>query len=526
MTEVGVVDQIGFRTVNDLLAERAAADPGKEFLVFESGEGQVERFTYGRWLADVEALAAGLAGRGVGPGTKVALRMRNGPQLILSWFAVARLGAVSVLTIVQNTPRETHYVTSFSDSEFVITDADFHDMYEQLLPELPLVKSIIVVGSDGPVEGATRFEELTVAGSRAPEVRLAPDAPIQMLFTSGTTAAPKAVVLTHANCLHAGERERMIQSLEPTDRLLTCLPFYHVNAQTVTLLSALTLGATAIFLQAYSASRFMEQVRRHRATQVMLGSAIVQTLLVTPEHPDDRSHELRRVPYAINVADSQKDAFEKRFGVRFMNAYGLTETMTVVSAAPVFGEQRWPSIGRPAGERLVRLVDDQGDPVPVGEVGEITVFGRPGYTIMKEYYKNPEATSDAIRDGWFHTGDLGRFDEDGYLYFVDRKKDMIKRSGENVSATEVEAVLMAHPDVLEVAVIGVPDPIRDEAVKACLVLVPGNEVSADELTEYCRERLASFKVPTIIDIRTELPHTAVGKIEKKQLRAEHINAMS
>ncbi|MGV0791193.1 AMP-binding protein [Mycolicibacterium sp. XJ1819] len=513
------VDLIGLRNINDLLRERATAHPDKEFLVFEDAEGQVRSFTYGEWLNAVEALAAGLDRIGVKADTKVALRMRNCPELLMSWFAVARLGAVSVLTIAQSSARETHHVTSHSDAEVVITEAEYLSIYDELRSELPALRSVIVIGANQPLPTATRFDEVSVSGGQPPEISQSPDAPIQMLFTSGTTAQPKAVVLTHANCLHAGERESMIQGLEPSDRLLTCLPFFHVNAQSVTMLSALTLGATAIFLQAFSASKFMAQVRRHRATQATMGSTIAQTLLAQPERSDDGNHELRRVTYAININDDQKVAFESRFNVRFMNAYGLTEAMTVVSATPVFGDQRWPSIGRPVADRLIRLVDKDRRPVALGEVGEIAVHGRPGYTLMKQYYKDEAATADAIQDGWLYTGDLGRFDEDGYLYFVDRVKDMIKRAGENVSATEVESVLMTHPAITEAAVIGVPDPVRDEAVKAFVVLTPGAELPREALTDFCRKRLAPFKVPTIIEYRTDLPRTSVGKVEKKQLRS-------
>ncbi|MDW5597622.1 AMP-binding protein [Conexibacter stalactiti] len=518
MTNLSVVDQVGLRTVNDLLRERADSHGDKDFLVFEDADGAVVRFTYARWQREVEALAAGLASRGVREGMKVALRMRNRPELLMSWFALARLGAVTVLTITQNTARETHYVTSYSDAEMVITEAEFLELYMELLPELPAVRTLVVLGAAAPPPGVVRFEDVPLHDGRAPQVRLAPDAPIQMLFTSGTTAAPKAVVLTHANCLHAGEREWMIQGLDPSDRLLTCLPFFHVNAQTITLLSTLTLGATATFLQTYSASRFIDQLRRHRATQTSMSSAIVRTLLAQPERPDDAEHELRRVFYALNVTDAEKAAFEQRFGVELMNAYGLTEAMTVVSVTPVFGDRRWPSVGRPAVERLVRIVGEDGEPVPVGEVGEITVFGRPGFTLMQGYYKNQEATDAAIRDGWLHTGDLGRLDADGYLFYVDRVKDMIKRSGENVSAAEVEGVLMAHPAIAEVAVIGVPDAIRDEAVKAFVVTVPGAQLTVEEVTDHCRERLAAFKVPTVVEFPAELPHTSVGKVEKKALR--------
>jgi crotonobetaine/carnitine-CoA ligase len=248
----------------------------------------------------------------------------------------------------------------------------------------------------------------------------------------------------------------------------------------------------------------------------------VRTLLAQPPSEEDANHELRRVFYAINVSDEEKQNFEQRFNLELINGYGLSEALTIVTMTPVFGPKRWPSIGLPQQDREVKIVDGEGQEVPRGHVGEIAVRGVPGTTIMKGYYKNPEATAETIKDGWLHTEDNGYMDEAGYVYFVDRKKDMIKRSGENVSASEVENVLSNHPNIVEVGVLGVPDPIRDEAVKAFIVLDEPDTLTEEDITDYCKDRLANFKVPTIIEFRESLPKTSVGKVEKKTLRAEEM----
>jgi carnitine-CoA ligase len=242
---------------------------------------------------------------------------------------------------------------------------------------------------------------------------------------------------------------------------------------------------------------------------------LLRTLLAQPQNADDRNHSLRRVSYAINVSDAEKDEFERRFGVELINGYGLSEAMTEVTVCPVAGPKRWPSVGRPVLDRQIRLVDADGGEVEQGDIGEILVKGVPGRTILKEYYKDPEATARTVVDGWLRTGDNGWFDEHGYLHFYDRAKDVIKRAGENISASEVEGVLMDHPAVEAAAVIGVPDAIRDEAVMAFVVAHAGEE----ELVRHCRARLAGFKVPTIFAFRDSLPTTSVGKVEKKELRA-------
>jgi len=370
----------------------------------------------------------------------------------------------------------------------------------------------------------TRLAELPTITSVGMNV-LAPvafdnETTVEILFTSGTTAQPKGVMLTHANCLWSGERASKHVRLQPGERVLTALPCFHVNAQSISILSTLTACATVVLLELYSASKFWEQVRRHRANMLSLVPALMRTIAAQPPQPTDADHAVRVSFYAINCTDKEKADFESRFGVRLLNGYGLTEAMTVVTIAPIDGNRRWPSIGLPTFDRQIRIVDDDDREVLRRQVGELIVRGVPGRTIMKGYYKNPEATAATVRDGWLHTGDNAWMDEAGYIYFFDRKKDVIKRGAENVSASEVEGVLMEHPAVLECAVIGVPDPIKDEAVKAFVVAKPGTAFTVDEILAHCAGRLARFKVPQLIEVRDGLPKTSIGKIEKKILRRE------
>jgi carnitine-CoA ligase len=340
----------------------------------------------------------------------------------------------------------------------------------------------------------------------------------EVLFTSGSTAQPKGVELTHANLLWAGEHVAKCTRLSPADRNLTALPLFHVNAQS-TVLSTLTVGATLVLLEGYSATRYWSQVRAHQATAIHLISALLRTLLAQPPQKSDSDNQVRWVSYSLNCTDEEKATFEERFDVQLSNGYGLTEACVCVSLAPLDGPRRWPSIGVPAFGRTVRIVDEDGHDVPRGKWGEIIVHGFPGRTIFKGYYKDPAATSTAVVDGWLRTGDQGWMDEAGYLYFFDRIKDVIKRGGENISASEVERTLGQHPGVLECAVIGVRDPIKDEAVKAFVVARPGAELTEADVIAFCAERLARFKVPQIVEIRAELPKTPLGKIAKKLLRA-------
>lgn len=516
-------DLIGDRTLRDLLDERTARYPEKPWIVYEDAEGTITEYSYLEVSRRVDELAAGLAALGVGKGDRVTIHLRNSPEVIEAWFALATLGAVFVPSNVANTAGEIQHVVSYSESVAVITQPLFAEVVAQAVAQCPTVRhtlmartSALPVGSEP--DGTLLLDDQRLAGGTPPDNGVGPDDVTEMIFTSGTTARPKGVLLTHANALHSGERSSRALLLDTSERCLTSLPVFHVNAQSLTVLSSLTVGGTCIVLEEYRATRFWDQVRAHRATQISLVAMQARTLLAQPPRDTDAEHDVRRVFYALNITVDERDLFEKRYGVELVNGYGLSEAMTLVTVAPVFGPKRWPSIGLPLHDRVVKIVDPDGNEVAHGQVGEIVVQGRPGRTLMLGYHNDPEATARTLVDGWLHTGDNAYVDEKGYFHFFDRGKDMIKRAGENVSTVEVESVLLDHPEIAEAAVIGVVDPIRDEAVKAFVALIPGSTLSVESIQEFCATRLARFKVPTIVEVLDELPKTSIGKIEKKLLR--------
>jgi crotonobetaine/carnitine-CoA ligase len=515
-----VVDLIGNRTVPGLLRDQADARPDHPAVVLVDANGATRSYTYRELLDAVLAAAGGFAALGVRPGDKVVMSLPNCPEAVLTFFGLAVLGAVTVPCNTAATADELTHITRWSDARFAVTAPGRLTTMCRVQAHTPALQHLIVTGptDDGSAESsfAALLEAAPMHGDAGPTV----DTPMEILFTSGTTAFPKGVVLTHANWLWSGERSSRTLRLDEDDRLLTALPLFHVNAQSLTLMNAITLGATAILLEQFSARRYIAQIREHRATHTSLVAMLVRTLLAQPEDPGDGDHALRRVSYAINVSDEEKERFERRFAVELINGYGLSEAMTEVTVCPVSGPRRWPSIGLPAIDRQVRIVDGDGRKVPDGVIGEITVHGVPGRTIMREYYKDPQATARTVVDGWLHTGDNGYLDERGYLYFVDRSKDIIKRGGENVSASEVERVLLEHDGIVQAAVIAVPDPMRDEAVKAFVVLAEDETLTEGDVQSHCAGRLARFKIPTIVEFRSELPMTSIGKVEKRRLREE------
>ena len=517
------MDVIGTRTLRDLVDERALRYADKPFLVYESAQGQVEEFCYAEARRRILSAAAAFHEMGVRKNEAVVLLLGNSPEFVFSWLGLAWLGAIAVPANTASTAAELDHIIELSEAVGVATTPEQFSFVDTVVEHHGAVKHRVITHghADDPSVSSMSdwwksYPSPETALKGIDEVRSGDVA--QLVFTSGTTARPKAVMLTHANYLRSGIREAWASGVGEDDRLLTALPLFHVNAQSNTVLAAMTVGGTCVLLAEYSARRFWAQVVSHRATHLSLVAMQVRTLLAQPARESDSRSLVRRNIYAINVSTEEKTEFETRYGLELVNGYGLSEAMTVVTAAPVYGEKRWPSIGLPAIDRQVRVVDDNGDDVPIGTVGQIIVHGEPGRTLMKGYFKDPDATADALRGNWLFTGDNGYFDEYGYLYFYDRGKDMIKRAGENISASEVEAVLAGHPEVEEAAVVGVPDPIRDEAVFAFVVRSPGSSVTAEDLMEYCARFLSRFKIPSVVEFADSMPKTSVGKIQKKALR--------
>lgn len=515
------------RNLRDLLLLREAEQPDDTCFVFESAGGQVSELTYAQFAAGVRRVAAGLAGLGVKKGDAVVVHLPNIPEFMLTWFGLAWIGGIMVPSNLANTERELAHLFHLADATGFVTAPGYLDTFAATLRHDDREVFGVVTGEGGAAwpsggRALVPFAGLAAAGAAPPDVDVAETDVCEFLFTSGTTSAPKAVMITHANCLRAGIRKIMSCLFGREDRFLTALPAFHANAQATSIMVSLVAGAACILIEGYSARRFWQQIRAHGATCTSLVAMQVRTLLAQPPDPGDASHRLRCNFYAINVLDSEKAEFERRFGLRLMNGWGMSETFCAVTRSPLVGDTRWPSVGVPLHDRLVRVVDENGDDVPAGTIGEIVVGGIPGISIMKGYFRDPEATAATIRDGWLHTGDSGYLDRYGYLYFYDRIKDVIKRSGENVSALEVEGILVSHPEVAEAAVFGVPDPVRDEAVKACVVLEAGSALGPEDLRAFCGLHLSAFKVPSVIEIRGSLPKTSIGKVEKRTLRQEEV----
>ncbi|MFA6807699.1 MAG: crotonobetaine/carnitine-CoA ligase [Eubacteriales bacterium] len=517
-----MVDIVGNKTLRDLWDEVARTCSKKLFLVFEDCNDNVSEFTYGEFNKKINRTANFFIDLGVQKGDLVAVQLFNSPEFLMCWFGLAKIGAVLVPLNVHYKCEESLYIINKCNIKSIVVEEEFLSMYAgNDVAEGVLFKNIILARNKQEHPNVLGFE--TAIENQPEEIKeirpLSSDDPIEILFTSGTTARPKGAVVTHCNAVYAGIFHMYQCGLKHEDRFLSAMPGFHIDFQFMATLTVLTVGATLVMEERYSARRFWKQICKHKANITDLMPVMVRTIMMQPRQDWEQDHVVRQVYFSMGMSEEEKDEFEHRFKVRLLNCYGSTESIGCSTVDPEFGERNWPSVGRPALSYEIKIVDENDDEVSAGVCGEICVKGVPGRTLFKEYYNDPEATAKAIGvDGWLHMGDKGYLDEEGWLFFVDRKTNMIKRSGESISSLEVENVLTSHPKIIDAAVIGVHDPIRGQAVKAIVQFAEGESLSEEEITFYCEKRLAYFKVPTSIEVCNSFPRTCNGKIQKKLLK--------
>lgn len=507
----------GNTTLGSLFEERVNLYGKNQFIVFESREGKIEQFTYEEFNALVNRFAHGLMKIGVKQHDKVIVHMSNCPEFVMAWFALAKLGAILVPTNTYSTWDELDYIIRYSDSSCVITEHKFSGIFSSNIGNYPAIRNVIVCKERPPRESRFLFAEDVLAEETTnPGIAVRPSDISEILFTSGTTARPKGALLSHEGAVFQGKATGFHLWMSPNDRVIIFLPLFHVNAQMLTLVPTMAFGGTVILIEEYSASKFMRQIRKHKATFTCIVPTILRTLLKQPKRKYDSDHCMRSSFYALPTSKEEWEEFESRFKIRLIDGYGLTETFALAIGNPYWGLRKRHCIGLPAVGMEVRLVDDDGGTIEAcNQPGEILLKGSP---IFSGYYKNEEETKKAIdEDGWLHTGDIGYMDPDGYYYFYDRKKEIIKRAGENISTSEVERVLNDHVDIMESAVVGVPDEMRDEAVFA-FVVAKNSDLSADQIRNYCKEKMSAFKVPQYINIIDQFEKTSIGKIKKNKYK--------
>ncbi|MDX6603909.1 MAG: long-chain acyl-CoA synthetase [Solirubrobacterales bacterium] len=486
-----------------IVTESAGRSPGAVAVRL----GDVE-LTYADLDERSARLATLLRERGIGAGDRVGVMLPNVPEFPIAYYSVLRAGGIVVPMNVLLKRREIAFYLEDSGAKLLLAWHGFGDEAgggaadagAELIEVEPAAFAELLGGNEpGPGLAATDEEDTAV-----------------ILYTSGTTGKPKGAELTHFN-LHrnADVAGRTTCEIEPGDIVLGSLPLFHSFGQTVSMNASLKVGATLTLLPKFDPADALETMQRDRVTHFYGVPTMYGALLHHPGRVAFDTSSLRTcITGGASMPVEVLRGFEEAFDCIVLEGYGLSETSPVSSSNHPARERKPGSIGTPLEDVELRLVDEHDDPVPPGEIGEIVIRG---HNIMKGYWQRPDATAEAMRGGWFHSGDLARIDEDGYFFIVDRKKDMIIRGGYNVYPREVEEVLYEHPRIREAAVVGLPDDEWGEEIGAAVVLHDGEELSPREVSDYVKERIAAYKYPRVVWFLEELPKGPTGKILKREI---------
>ncbi|HVI70081.1 MAG TPA: long-chain-fatty-acid--CoA ligase [Pyrinomonadaceae bacterium] len=492
------------RNIPELLKQRVTAAPDKPFLFSEADNRQ---FTYSEFEAAVNRTARLLASTGVGKGDVVSLLLPNSVEYVIAYFACWQIGALAGPINSLLKAQEIEYVISNSEAKALLVNSEYLPIIEAIRERLPLV---ITFDNEAAVTSS-------VSDTKTPGAEISPEDEAIIIYTSGTTGKPKGCLLTHGNVIANARQITSWLGFSEADRLLTIMPLFHMNAVSVTTMSALYAGGSTVVSQKFSASRFWQIISDYQITSFGSVATMLSMLLTT--YPDGVPAGLntRQLRFAMcgsaPVPAEVLKRFEETFNCLVIEGYGLSESTCRSTFNPPDARRRPGSCGVPIGNEMC-VVDEENREVPNGELGEIVLRGE---NILKGYYKNDVANATAFRNGWFHTGDIGYRDADGFYYIVDRKSDMIIRGGENIYPREIDEVLYQHPDIAAAAVVGVPDELYGEEVAAVVVLKDGAKTSEQQVIDYCKARLADFKCPKTVRFLDDIPKGPTGKLLKREL---------
>lgn len=503
------------RNLRELLEERVLQTPDKIFL-FSEADGR--RYTYAEFLRAVGAAARLLAARGVTKGDKVSLLMPNSPEYIIAYFACFHLGAIAGPVNSLLKPQELSYVLANSEAKALLLHTEYKSRVEAIREELTELRHIIEF--DDEKQATAEF----VDAGALPSPPIEKDDEAIIIYTSGTTGKPKGCLLTHGNLMANARQITEWLKFTERDRLLTIMPLFHMNAVSVTTMTPLYAGASTVVSPRFSASRFWQIISDYEITS--FGSVATMLARLLSAYPTGVPSGLKTDQLRFAMCGSAPvpakilKRFEETFNCLVIEGYGLSESTCRSTFNPPDARRRPGSCGMPIGNEM-RVVDEEDREVSDGELGEIVLRGE---NILKGYYRNAEATAEAFRHGWFHTGDIGYRDAEGFFYIVDRKSDMIIRGGENIYPREIDEVLYSHPAVAAAATIGVPDPVYGEEVAAFIVLKEGAQATEEEIIGFCRERLADYKCPKTVRFIAEIPKGPTGKLLKRELARRYSQA--
>ncbi|GIU93377.1 MAG: ATP-dependent acyl-CoA ligase [Acidimicrobiia bacterium] len=525
ISHTGFVTDQGFlegpdaaRTIGPFVRDKAVRNGDKRF-VEVAGRAQ----SYADIHLNSDAVLAGLQSLSLEPGDHVCLMMNNSVENIWCWFALCKGG---ILEVPINTAYKGYllsYIINQSDACAIIIDADLAPRLEPIASELPNLRHVIVNGRVSGLDLPSSIQVHDLASLRSHRsptyARTQPSDTSVILYTSGTTGPSKGVILSHEANLNLARHCVWLMGYGSDDVLYTVFPLFHINAKYTSVMAAMEANASLVMDQRFSASTFWDKVRAKGVTAFNYQGALLLMLYKQPPRPDDADNPVRIAFGAPCPADIWRP-FEERFGLTLVEVYGMTEIAIATENRP--GETKVGTAGKESANFWVRIFDENDRPCPPGVAGEIVVRPKRPNVMFKGYYRQEEFTLDAFRNLWFHTGDRGVMDSDGYITFIDRMKDCIRRRGENISSFEVEAVVNSHDAVLESAAYGVASDLSEEEVMVAVVVKEGQTLTPHELLDFCQTRMAHFAVPRYVRFVAELPKTPSQRIQKYLLREEGI----
>jgi acyl-coenzyme A synthetase/AMP-(fatty) acid ligase len=510
--------------IRELLEKQAEEYPEKIFLYFNK-----EKVTYQNLDLQVNRVANTFKKMGIEKGDMAAIMLPNSPEFLYTWFGLNKIGAIEVPINSGFQKQEIEYILQHSESKAIVIHEQYYPFLKKIPNDcIPALKHIVVLGESENPFGTISFSELLEGQTQLEPVDISEDSPAVCIYTSGTTDKPKGVLNSHKGWVLTGEAYAYTVGITDKDRVMTPNPLFHANAQVYSTMGSLVSGASLILLERFSTSRIIEQARTYGATKMVLVQGVTPWVWSRPQMRNDGDNPIKKM-IAGNVPVEYYRDFEERFQLKIQTIYSLTEAPLAIMGpregthAPKIGGVGVPmEHPNPSIVNEVKIIDKEGQEQSPGVQGEIIIRNP---ATMIEYYKDPTKTAETKVDGWIYTGDIGYKDEDGYVYFVGRLKEVIRRRGELIAPNEIETVINSLDSVAESAVIGVPSALGtgEEEVKAYIQLKPDKMLKPEEIITYCAAKLAAFKVPRYIEFRNEFPRSAVGRIQKNILKKEQGN---
>ncbi len=511
------------RTFPDWIRERASMHGDKTALTIVG-----ESASYNEIDHRSDRTAAGLASLGLAPGDHAALMMKNTLANVDTWFGLTKAGVVELA--VHNAARGNvlEHVLAHGDAKAIICDEEFLPAVATVVDRVPNLQHVVVhreaageLSHDLPSRIAIHDQRALYSDSAPPSLDISRQDPVALLHTSGPTRPPKRALLSRESALHLTRHRVWLMGYGSDDRLFTAFPMFHNNAKYTSVTAAMECGGSLVMEQRFSVSRFWDQCRDNGITAINYMGALLMMLYKADPSPQDADNDVR-IAFGAPCPVEIWEKFEERFGISLVEVYGMTEAP--IACENRLDDRRIGAAGKESMSYQVRIFDDQDEEVPAGVAGEIVV--RPKYAdiMFSGYYKRPDATVEAWRNLWFHTGDRGRMDEDGFVYFIDRMKDNIRRRGENISSWEIESVVNTHAEIEEAAAYGVASELSEQEVMVCAVRVPGSDITPEVLLDFCQGNMSHFAVPRYVRWVDALPKNHAQRVQKFTLRDEGVTA--